>query len=101
MHCSITSTSRKSEPPRGPDQAEQALQDSNQWARLDGVGSSPSAELTLASRRKDYTHPFRQLTFSTEEERDAVTGTLDENPFIQQIQEQSDLFIQKIEELVG
>jgi Domain of unknown function (DUF4954) len=36
------------------------------------------------SRKKDYTNPFRKITFESEEEMDAVVGKLSDNGFIQQ-----------------
>lgn len=36
------------------------------------------------SREKDYTNPFRQMTYENPEEMDAVVGKLDDNSFIQQ-----------------
>lgn len=36
----------------------------------------------VASRRKDYENPFRQLTYDTPAERDAVLGRLDDNAFL-------------------
>ncbi|MFC1628813.1 DUF4954 family protein [Gemmatimonadota bacterium] len=48
------------------------------------------AELTVKSRRKDYTSPFRQITYDSQEEMDAVLGTLDEDTFLQVMEERAD-----------
>ena len=34
------------------------------------------------SRKKDYVNPFRNITFESDEERDAVVGSFEENEFI-------------------
>ncbi len=38
------------------------------------------------SRTKDYTNPFRKMTYETEAEMEAVTGKLSDNSFIKQQQ---------------
>ncbi|QEN09069.1 DUF4954 family protein [Oceanispirochaeta crateris] len=48
------------------------------------------------SRLKDYTNPFRNITFSSEKERDAVIGKLEDNSFIQKTLEDS----QDLEKLI-
>ncbi|PHN08634.1 DUF4954 family protein [Flavilitoribacter nigricans] len=43
------------------------------------------ARRTKASRQKDYDNPFRQLTYNSAEEMEAVQGALDANPFIREM----------------
>ncbi len=44
------------------------------------------AQKTKESRQKDYQNRFRQLTYNSMAEMDAVQGALEENPFIQQME---------------
>lgn len=59
-------------------------------ARLDAWLDSALAtrkwmtEGIYASREKDYTSPFRRMVYQSKEQMEAVTGKLDDNPFIQQ-----------------
>ena len=48
------------------------------------------------SRSKDYSNPFRNITFTSEKERDAVIGKLEDNSFIQKTREDS----RALEELI-
>ena len=47
---------------------------------------------TRESREKDYLNEFRNMTFSSEKERDRVIGKLDENSFIKYIEDETELF---------
>ncbi len=53
---------------------------------------------TRSSREKDYTSDFRKITYAGEEQMTAVVGTLSENDFISQIEEESRLFEAAVEE---
>ncbi|MFC1500102.1 DUF4954 family protein [Candidatus Zixiibacteriota bacterium] len=44
------------------------------------------AELTVQSRQKDYTSPFRRITYDSREEMDAVLGTLDEDTLLKMME---------------
>lgn len=57
------------------------------------------AEQVYLSRKKDHDNPFRQLTCRNEEEALAVFGTVDKNPFVCQIREESLHNIQRIERI--
>ncbi len=48
------------------------------------------AQRTYESRQKDYTHHFRKITYSSDEEMTAVTGSLEKNEFIAQIQAEAE-----------
>ncbi len=48
-----------------------------------------------ASRAKDYTNPYRKMVYETEEEMEKVLGSLEDNSFIKQQQEDFVAFKQK------
>ncbi len=52
------------------------------------------AQRTRQSREKDYTSPFRKITFDTTEEMEAVMGNIDDNNFIQRMEEKAGRFEQ-------
>lgn len=52
------------------------------------------------TRAKDYSNPFRQATFSNEQEMNAVYGHLDENSFICMIEKETSVKINRIEQLL-
>jgi Domain of unknown function (DUF4954) len=51
------------------------------------------------SRAKDYTNPFRQMTYETTEEMEAVTGSLEDNTFIHQQKEELRMAKKQVKEL--
>ncbi len=53
-----------------------------------------------SSREKDYTSEFRKITFDSEEEREAVIGSMADNDFLQIEDEDCDAFIKKIDEVL-
>jgi len=53
---------------------------------------------TLESRDKDYKNPFRKLTYDTEKEMEAVLGKVEDNSFIQQIDQMTEAFSKKIQQ---
>lgn len=55
------------------------------------------AEQTRRSREKDYTSDFRRMVYDSLEQMDAVLGTLEDNGFIEQIQEESRRFQAAVE----
>lgn len=55
------------------------------------------AKRTRTSREKDYTSPFRKITFDTTEEMEAVMGKIEENSFIQRMEEEA----QRFEQMAG
>ena len=55
---------------------------------------------TKASRKKDYTNPFRNMTYSDPQERDAVLGKLEENEFILFLEKETREFRKKIQTLI-
>lgn len=61
--------------------------------------SEKICSLIEESRKKDYTSPFRNICFSSDEERDAVFGKLEDNSFIQQIKDDHYHFQSMLESL--
>ena len=51
------------------------------------------------SRAKDYTNPFRKITFENDDEMTSVVGTLEDNSFIKHQQEELKQFKAEIETL--
>ncbi len=48
-----------------------------------------------ASRKKDYDNPFRRVTFRNDEEMKAVLGTAEDNSFVKQVREETEVFKQQ------
>jgi hypothetical protein len=48
------------------------------------------------SRKKDYDNPFRQATYRNLAEMKAAIGTIEDNSFIKQIREETEIFRQKV-----
>jgi hypothetical protein len=51
------------------------------------------------SRKKDDDNPFRKATYRNESEMKAAIGTVDENSFIRQVRQETDVFADKIESI--
>ncbi|MDR2468497.1 MAG: DUF4954 family protein [Spirochaetaceae bacterium] len=51
------------------------------WAESERIRRYIKEQVYL-TKRKDYTDPFRNITYRSAAERDAVLGSLDDNPFI-------------------
>ena len=49
-----------------------------------------------ASRKKDYDNPFRQATFRNAEEMKAVLGTAEDNSFVKQVRQETEVFEQQV-----
>jgi hypothetical protein len=56
-------------------------------------------EQVYKTKRKDYTDPFRAITYRNDAERDAVLGSLADNPFIKTAREDSARFFSLTEKL--
>ncbi|GJM31387.1 MAG: DUF4954 domain-containing protein [Saprospiraceae bacterium] len=54
------------------------------------------ARKTKESRKKDYSNAFRQNTFDSIEEMNAVQGPIDENMFIQQMEAEARMFEERV-----
>jgi NDP-sugar pyrophosphorylase family protein len=53
------------------------------------------------TRAKDFTDPFRLITFRSREEMDKVLGRLEDNPFLKLVREDEQRFAETVEELVA
>lgn len=53
------------------------------------------------SRAKDYTNPFRQMVYDTQEEMDKVLGKLDDNSFIKEQRAENLAFAKKAEDILA
>lgn len=52
------------------------------------------------SRKKDFENPFRQATFRNAEEMAATVGTIDDNSFVKQVQQDTEQFKQRVDQLL-
>lgn len=66
------------------------------WLKRAEAVQRKIAELTHATRAKDYTHPFRRAGFETDQEMEAVLGRIEDNPFIKRIEEETETFSREI-----
>jgi len=57
------------------------------------------AEATYRSRKKDHDDPFRRMTYETLEEMTAVLGSAEENSFVRMVNEETQRFIARVEEI--
>ncbi len=55
----------------------------------------------LQSRKKDYTNPFRKMTYDNEQEMDAVVGKLADNGFIKQTAEELKIYQKTVADLTS
>jgi hypothetical protein len=51
---------------------------------------------TASSREKDYSNPFRRITFASDEERDAVIGRFEDNSFIKKTRDDARAFEEQV-----
>ncbi|MHC4265422.1 MAG: DUF4954 family protein, partial [Planctomycetota bacterium] len=51
------------------------------------------------SRKKDFDNPFRQATYRNMEEMTAAIGTIEDNSFVKQVQEETEAFRKAVEEV--
>lgn len=56
---------------------------------------------SIYSRRKDYTDPFRAMTYENQEEMTAVLGTLDDNDFLHILRAQTESFNLDLRVILG
>lgn len=68
-----------------------------QWLEQAADVAREIARKTRESRSKDYTNPFRQLTYDSQTEMEAVLGAIDDNQFVEQMEAEAGQF----EELVA
>jgi hypothetical protein len=58
-------------------------------------------ERAYASRRKDFDNPFRQATFRTPREMEAVLGRLEETPFLCEYRREAEAYCREVERLLS
>ena len=57
-------------------------------------------EQVYSTRVKDFNNPFRQATFESRQEQDAVVGTIEDNSFVVQTRSDTDAFIARCEDAI-
>lgn len=57
------------------------------------------AERTHQSRAKDYTGPFRRMTYASPTEMEAVLGKIDDNDFVKRMRAEAEAFAREVETL--
>jgi hypothetical protein len=58
-------------------------------------------EQVYSTRAKDFNNPFRQATFESTEEQDAVVGTIEDNSFVVQTRSDTDAFIARCQDAIS
>ena len=56
---------------------------------------------SIYSRQKDYTDPFRAMTYESTEEMTAVLGTIDDNDFLHVLRAQTESFNSDLRIILG
>lgn len=56
---------------------------------------------SISSRHKDYTDPFRVMTYETQEEMTAVLGTIDDIEFLHILRQQTEVFNRDLRVILG
>ncbi|WP_252723016.1 hypothetical protein [Treponema phagedenis] len=56
-------------------------------------------EEILKTKLKDYTNPFRDITYRNKAERDAVLGKVEDNPIIQESKIETEYFFSQAEKM--
>ena len=59
------------------------------------------SEQVYVTRKKDYDNPFMQSTYRNREEMIAAIGTIEDNSFIQQVREETNIFKEKINDILN
>lgn len=77
------------------------LTQSNWEEMLDAavVTQDKISKLTRSSREKDYSNPYRKITYDNQQEMEAVVGTIEDNEFIHMMAEEAQTFQQKVEQV--
>ncbi len=52
------------------------------------------------SRKKDYDNPFRRATFRNEQEMNAAVGTIDDNSFVKQVRDETEVFKKTADQMI-
>jgi hypothetical protein len=67
------------------------------WLRRALATQEKIADLAQRSRAKDHTQPFRQITFASAAEREAVLGRLEDDDFLTRVREETEALRRRIE----
>jgi hypothetical protein len=81
---------------KGVNLADIAVEDLMQWFDEAVEIKKMMVDAIHSSREKDYTNPFRKMTYENEKEMNEVLGKLNDNSFIRQQQKEFDEFAQRI-----
>jgi hypothetical protein len=54
-------------------------------------------EQVYFTKNKDYKEPFRNITYNSDAERDAVLGKIEDNPLLSYIRDESRVFLERVE----
>ncbi|MBQ9630240.1 MAG: hypothetical protein IJR49_01475, partial [Treponema sp.] len=63
------------------------------------IVSNEMYESAVSSREKDYTDYYRKMVYSSEEEMNQIIGSINENSFLQELEEDTKNFNQKLMQL--
>ena len=77
--------------------AEINIEKLNYWLEKEVEIASSITTKISASRKKDYTNPFRKMVYDSENEMNDVLGKFDENSFVLQQQKELDEFKKRVE----
>ena len=72
-----------------------------EWAERALATQRRIAALVRESRAKDFTQPFRAITFASRAEMDVVLGRLEDNRFVRQVAEEAEAVAQRLRPLLG
>ena len=61
--------------------------------------SNEMYESAVSSREKDYTDYYRKMVYNSEEEMNAVVGSLQENSFLKELEEDTKIFNKKLSKM--
>lgn len=56
---------------------------------------------TIEARRKDYTNPFRKITYRNDSEMDAVLGSFDDDTFIKEMKKENKEYTQRVNTIIS
>ena len=57
------------------------------------------ADQTYTTRKKDFDNPFRQMTYESAEEMEAILGSAEDNSFVKQVRGETEDFAALVEEV--
>ncbi len=57
--------------------------------------------LSISSREKDFSDPFRKMIYSNEKEMNSVLKSIDDNPFLDELKNQTNFFIRVLKSILS